>query len=136
MTFSIDEKCRTSITGNASTTVILECQTCLENFLEGVSCEINTVVVDELDELFDLHQDHAAFVASSKHVSLQEILEDELMVAIPMVPKHRKSCPRQESKSVENVDSNDRLSIDAYKNTYRPFSDLALKFKRLEREEV
>jgi len=136
LTFSIDEKCRTSITGNASTSVTLECQTCLGNFLEGVSCEINTVIVDELDELFDLDQDQGAFVASGKHVSLQDILEDELMVAIPMVPKHREGCARQVSKSVENVDSNERLSIDSYKNTYRPFSDLALKFKGLERKEV
>tara|TARA_B100001093_G_scaffold23254_1_gene20640 strand:- start:179 stop:625 length:447 start_codon:yes stop_codon:yes gene_type:complete len=136
LTFSIDDQCRTWIAGSASTRVNLVCQTCLGEFSEEISCEINTVIVDELNELFDLDQDHSAFVASGKYVSLQDILEDELMVAIPMAPKHRTGCVQEGSRFAGSLDSEEELSIALYKNTYRPFSDLALKFKGLDRKEV
>ncbi len=136
LAFSMDEQSRTLITGNVSTAVTLDCQICLGEFLEEVSCEINTVVVEELNELFDLDQDQAAFVAVGKYVSLQDIVEDELMVAMPMVPKHRNGCAGYDARFVEGSDSKKELGEAVYEDTYRPFSDLALKYKGIDRKEV
>ena len=136
LTFSVDDQFRTCIVGNASITVNLVCQTCLEEFIEEVSCEINTVVVAELNELFDLNEDHAAFVANGKYVSLQDIVEDELMIAIPMAPKHRNDCAQEGSRFAGSLDSEEELSTTGFKSTYRPFSDLAIKFKGLDRKEI
>ena len=136
LAFSRDEQCRTFITGKASTAVELECQICLEEFLQEVCCEINTVVVEELDELFDLHQDRAAFVAPGKYVSLQDIIEDELIVAIPMVPKHPNGCGQYEAVFVKSSGWEEKSDESAYVDTYRPFRDLALKFKGQDRKEV
>ena len=136
LAFSMDEQSRTLITGNVSAAVNLECQICLGEFLEEISSEINTVVVEELNELFDLDQDQAAFVAVGKYVSLQDIVEDELMMAMPMVPKHRNGCIGYDTRFVEGSDSKKDLLEAACEDTYRPFSDLALKFKRIDRKEV
>ena len=134
--FSIDEQCRTLITGNVSAAVNLECQICLGEFSEQISCEINTLVVEELNELFDLDQDRAAFVAVGKCVSLQDIVEDELIVAIPMAPKHRSGCAGYAARFSEGSDSKEALGEAACEDTYRPFSDLALKYKGRDRKEV
>ena len=136
LAFSMDEQCRTLITGTVSAAVYLECQICLGEFSEQISCEINTVVVEELNELFDLDQDRAAFVAVGKCVSLQDIVEDELIVAIPMAPKHRSGCAGYAASFSEGSDSNEALGEAACEDTYRPFSDLALKYKGRDRKEV
>jgi len=136
LAFSMDEQCRTLITGNVSAAVNLECQICLEEFSEQISCEIDTVVVEELSELFDLDQDRAAFVAVGKCVSLQDIVEDELMVAIPMAPKHKSGCAGYGASFPEGMGSKEELSEAACEDTYRPFSDLALKYKGRDRKEV
>ena len=135
LVFSLDEQFRTLITGTVSTAVKLECQVCLEKFIEEVSCKINSVVVDELNDLFDLEQDREAFVSVGKYVSLQDILEDELMVAMPMVPKHRNGCAGYGARFFEGSDSEKESNEAACKNTYRPFRDLALKFKKRDRKE-
>ena len=132
----MDEQCRTLITGSVSAAVNLECQICLGEFSEQISCEIDTMVVEELNELFDLDQGRAAFVAVGKCVSLQDIVEDELMVAIPMVPKHRGGCAGYGASFLEGRDPKEELSEAAYEDTYRPFSDLALKYKGRDRKEV
>ena len=136
LVFSIDEQCRTLITGNVSAAVSLECQICLGEFADQISCEINTVVVEELNELFDLDQDRAAFVAVGKCVSLQDIVEDELIVAIPMAPKHRSGCAGYAYRFAEGSDSKEGLGEAAREDTYRPFSDLALNYKGRDRKEV
>ena len=132
----MDNQCRTLITGNVSAAVNLECQICLGKFSEQIFCEIDTVVVEELNELFDLDQGRAAFVAVGKWVSLQDIVEDELMVAIPMAPKHKSGCAGYVARFPEGRDSKKELSEAAYEDTYRPFSDLALKYKGRDRKEV
>ena len=132
----MDEQCRTLITGNVSAAVNLECQICLGEFSEQISCEIDTLVVEELNELFDLDQDRAAFVAVGKCVSLQDIVEDELIVAIPMAPKHRSGCAGYAARFAEDIDSKEGLGEAAREDTYRPFSDLALNYKGRERKEV
>ncbi|MBC09350.1 MAG: hypothetical protein CMQ39_04175 [Gammaproteobacteria bacterium] len=130
LSFSMDEQCRTVITGNASTSVNLECQVCLEELLVEVSCEINTVVLDGLEELFDLNQERAALVATGKTVSLQDILEDDLMIALPMVPRHLNGCSQHDPIFVENIESGEDSGLASHDETHRPFSDLALKFKK------
>ena len=136
LAFSMDEECRTLITGNVSASVNLVCQICLGEFSEQISCEIDTAVVGELNELFDLDQGRAAVVAVGKCVSLQDIAEDELMVAIPMAPKHKSGCAGYGARFQEGRDSKEELSEAAYEDTYRPFSDLALKYKGRDRKEV
>ena len=136
LTFSEEDQGRTVIKGNASTEVNLECQACLENFVVGVSCEINTIILDELEELFDLDQDREALVASGKTVSLQDILEDELMIALPMVPRHPNGCPQHDRISVHEIDSREDVGTPGRDETYRPFSELASKFKGVDRKEV
>ena len=131
LTFSRDDQSRTLIIGEASTAIKLECQVCLNEFLEEISCEIDTVVVDALDELFQLDQGRAAFVASGRLISLQDILEDELIVSVPMVPKHRAGCGRYAPEVFENTEPKDRLAMTGFEDTHRPFSDLAQKFKKV-----
>ena len=136
LTFSEEDQGRTLIKGNASTEVNLECQACLQNLVVEVSCEINTIIVDALEELFDLDQDREALVATGKTVSLQDILEDELMIALPMVPRHPHGCSQYDRISVDCIDSGKDSGAAGRDETYRPFSELASKFKGVDRKEV
>ena len=135
LTFSLDDQGRALIIGKASTAVNLQCQACLEEFLVEVSCEINMVVLDALEDLFDMNEDRGALVATGKTISVQDILEDELIVALPMVPRHVNACPQGDQTSYGDL-SGKYMETAGHEEIYRPFSDLALKYKGSDRKEV
>ena len=94
------------------------------------------VILDALEDLFDMNEDRGALVATGKTISVQDILEDELIVALPMVPRHVNACPQGDQISVDCIDSGKYMETAGHEEIYRPFSDLALKYKGSDRKEV
>ena len=98
------------------------------------------VVVQNLFELFEdstldwvwvvswlLHEDDDGLVCEDELILLVDLLEDELILALPMVGKH----PEGECKPAADVAAEPNTAVEpadrkgASKDTYRPFAGLA-----------
>lgn len=77
-----------------STTLTLTCQRCLGPVAVPVDFERNFrfVATEALAEVEDEESEEDVLVAS-RHFNVLELVEDELLMAIPAVPKHE-TCPQ------------------------------------------
>ena len=82
------KKQRPWVLGKASLEVSLICQACLESLKIPLEIEVRLTLVSSGPELRDLAQREDGFVVDTKLVRLVDLFEDELMVSLPMVPRH------------------------------------------------
>jgi len=77
------------ISGHIKTDLILECQCCLEPMVWPVASDLRLGIVSSLDEADRLPDSLEPFLLSGDdRVSLDELVEDELLLSIPPVPQH------------------------------------------------
>lgn len=79
--------------------VQLRCQRCLEAFSFGIE-SITTIVLADNEEQADeidaaLEDDAIEVVTGSRSFDIQALIEDEVLLAIPLSPKHE-VCPAKE----------------------------------------
>ena len=78
---------------NAHTELALECQRCLKPVVTGVDAERSFLFVRGEDAAAQLDTDSDDDVlALSRALDLRELIEDELLLAMPLVPRHE-VCP-------------------------------------------
>ncbi len=87
--------------------VKLMCQRCLTPFAFAVASQATLVLAKDeeaADELEDkLADEDVDVIAASKSVSLLELVEDEVLLAVPLSPKHER-CPDQLGQEIGGVD--------------------------------
>ncbi len=97
LSFGIDAQGLTIMQGNAHTQVKLECQRCNDLFEHHCDAEfiytplLKKTVVEELPEAYEA-------IEPDEHgeVDLHQLLEDELILNLPIVPMHPEgACPRE-----------------------------------------
>ncbi|MGI9212523.1 MAG: YceD family protein, partial [Methylococcaceae bacterium] len=77
------------ISGHIEATLILECQCCLEPMDWPVACELRLGIVSSVDESARLPDSLEPFLLTGDPlVSVSDLIEDELLLAIPPVPQH------------------------------------------------
>lgn len=77
------------ITGQVSAELAVECQCCLEPMLLPVSAKVRLGVVSSLDAALALSEDYEALIVDeSREVVIRDIVQDELLLAIPAIPQH------------------------------------------------
>lgn len=77
------------ITGSVTASLVLECQCCMEPMAWPVSAAVSLGVVRTVDEALLLPDSmEALIVGAEEGVSLADIVQDELLLAIPVVPRH------------------------------------------------
>lgn len=89
LTFDVDEQGLVTITGNAKTSLTLICQRCSDNFLlpMEVSFSFSPVKNEDAAEALPSYYD-AIELDENGEVNLRKLVEDELLLAIPLIPKH------------------------------------------------
>jgi uncharacterized protein len=129
--FRKERKHRSLVIGQLRTQVSMICQNCMMPASIELQTTLRVVVVNSEEALAALHEDDDGLVCEDELILLVDLLEDELILALPMVGKHveggcqpaayeaNKSQPAVE-KEAESVVSN-----GATKDTYRPFAGLA-----------
>jgi uncharacterized protein len=101
------------LTLSVSATVRLMCQRCLSAFPFDVASESVLVlakddtVADEIEAM--LADDSIDVIVGSKALNVLELIEDEVLLAIPLSPKHA-VCPDQIGQDVEAAASAKRAS--------------------------
>ena len=103
-----------NVTGSIRTILRLSCQRCLE----GMNVEINNAVslgiVASDKEVYDLPAKYEPLYYSTEPISLLELIEDELILSVPLSPFHEnKECSASKDIKGEHIE-----------NKYRPFEKL------------
>jgi uncharacterized protein len=104
--FSLDESHRPMIRGGIKTALPMICQRCLQPLRWEIDAPVTLMILsDEADEE-NLPDDVDALTLHSTTVSLQELVENELILAIPLVPKHD-VCPQNEYRLAGDAEVHD-----------------------------
>ena len=91
--FERDEEGHYCIRGEVKTVLELCCQRCLEPFEYSVEAEVSLALVWSQDQARALPAHLDPLLISEDQVELASLLEEELLLALPLVASHRQ-CPR------------------------------------------
>lgn len=88
--FEVDEQGLIVISGQGSTTVTLACQRCSEDFEQGLNIDFtfSPVKNEEAEAALPSYYD-AINLDANGEINLRELVEDELLLAIPLIPRHK-----------------------------------------------
>lgn len=92
------------------------CQRCLHPFSQRIESEFHLALVESEDEIATLPESLDPFLVTGEEQSLAEVVEDELILSLPLVPRHDYAC----LESGDGIEGNDMSGSD----TYRPFAAL------------
>jgi len=106
------------IQGKIKTNLILECQSCLEKLAWIIDRNFNLALVSSLEQADRLASDCEPFILKGEKISLIELVEDELVLALPDFPRHEHNC-------VERDETNQDTDKPEQSNSNNPFSVLA-----------
>ena len=124
--FRPGKKHRTLVLGRFSTTVVMECQNCLEPVTVKVASSLRSLVVAQVEDLLAMEQDEDGIVCNSTELSLVDLLEDELILNLPMVPRHDVGECTGEAALISGEEPAPEQTPEAQEgDTYRPFAGLA-----------
>jgi uncharacterized protein len=94
----------------------------MQQFRRQVTCDIALQVVSDESKLERMSEVDDAIIAPDKVISVADLVEDELILAMPMIPRHEEGqCPETDYEQEEIV----LPKVQEEQNTYRPFADLA-----------
>jgi uncharacterized protein len=93
MDFDRDESQTVFIHLNANTDLILKCQRCMENFSYPILVDVFlTPIMDEAKA--SGIQNYEPLVMKSELIAIQDIVEDEILLNLPIIAKHTQDiCP-------------------------------------------
>ncbi|MFT7132227.1 MAG: hypothetical protein ACI81O_000936 [Cyclobacteriaceae bacterium] len=138
--FKKARKHRSLVVGHLRTKVSVICQNCMAPAQIVLDTELRVLVVNSEEALAELHEDDDGLVCEGELILLVDLLEDELILALPMVGKHEegecqsaagdavKAQPAVKPSSGEEGEEGEEgqeSQKGASKDTYRPFAGLA-----------
>ncbi len=124
--FSTKDK-RTRVRGQAEVEVNLVCQNCLLTFPKTLECLLDLSIVEDSELLENIDQSEDVFVCAEETVRIVDLVEDELILSVPMVPRHDAgTCPNEER--TDGSDASGEL-------THRPFADLGDQLAAMEEKQ-
>jgi uncharacterized protein len=120
----VDE--RVSVAGNASATLRLVCQRCLEPVQLQVEDEFHVVLVTTEKEMEQLPPEQDAVVANISRFEPSWLLEEQLLLAMPLVPLHDEQgeCLASKAQTTGERDKTAFSPQSGVQETQRPFADL------------
>ncbi len=90
--FQHDEQWRMCVIGQLSSTVIMECQRCLQAVRVEIQQPIALIALAEGQSDENLPEGYEPLWLEDSPLKLQELIEDELILAMPMIARHD-PCP-------------------------------------------
>ena len=94
---SFDKEGRLSvIQGEIKANLILECQTCLKQLVTPIDRLFKLGLVLSIEQADRLASDCEPLILENQKISLNELVEDELLLALPDFPRHEHNCAERE----------------------------------------
>ncbi|MFT5012569.1 MAG: hypothetical protein ACJAX5_000733 [Patiriisocius sp.] len=110
------------VVGDVSVTVSLMCQNCLTPVDYELKAHLHHIIVNTEEALSSLDEDVDGIVSPEDLISTVDILEDELILSLPMVARHKSTdCVVKDYEAAEE----DNQEVEASSETYKPFAGLA-----------
>lgn len=121
LSFSKDKRLAT-VRGHLRGILVLECRTCLEALNFPVDVNVNLAVVRSLEQAERLSGEYEPLMLEEEKIPLHELVEDELLLALPAFPRHGHDCLpyKQTSGVIESKPDKETQSV-----SNNPFSVLA-----------
>lgn len=96
LAFRHGRKRRLMALGRAAIQVRFECQGCLGEVVRDIDVSIRTLLLDNEGRRSDVGDDEDMLVLDGRMLRLADLLEDDLILALPMVPRcGREGCVRE-----------------------------------------
>lgn len=108
--FSINHQKLCQVKGHLETTVWLECQRCQEPIMQAIQVDLDMCIVQSEQTLTKFSTKEDVFVMDAPDISIEELIEDDLIIALPLLPKHQNCQIKMPEVSISQV--------------YRPFANL------------
>jgi uncharacterized protein len=109
--FLRDEEKRALVTGRITADLQLQCQRCLEPLRFPVELDLRLAVVETDAEARLLPDDVDPLLVEGGSLSLADLVEDELILALPQVPMHGLDvCPAADMAAGETASAEERES--------------------------
>lgn len=121
--FSRGDQGLTRVSGTVTADVHMECQNCLQTFSRQLSSELGVTIVRDEQGLERLAEEEDGYVCSEPQLSVRDLLEDELLLTAPMIPRHGSKCPAEQKGQESSAPAGDT-------RTYKPFAGLADAIKK------
>lgn len=109
--FSRDPDRKYRIEGHVGCSVELVCQRCLEKFDFKLNAMIDLIIVFTEDQARALPKEQDAWIVEEDDASLLEMLEDELILGLPVIAIH----PESECSGTTEFDSGDEEPVASEK---------------------
>jgi uncharacterized protein len=91
--FGTDEQGVCFLSGHVEAVLMLECQRCMEPFEYAIITDFALGVVHTLEESKQLPEQYDPVLVQDGQLALRELIEDELILNLPIIPKHApESC--------------------------------------------
>ena len=119
--FHRGESKHVSAIGTVEAEVQLICQSCLECMTFPLVCDVNVLLLETADELFELTQHEEGILVEAPVARLTDILQDELILSLPMVSRHSGQCGHTDEYASDEPDLDEIAEV----TTHRPFENLS-----------
>ena len=120
LSFAIDEQGVPYVWGQVSSEVVLICQRCLEPMTVPITIEMALGIVDSDDEAKCLPERYEPLVTGGKPLMVAELIEDEILLALPAIPRHNDGVC-----AAVNTASREESSDEGDASSANPFAVLA-----------
>lgn len=104
------------IKGEVQVILSMRCQRCLEPVQVDIHSSVGLGVVSTEDKVADLPINLEPVITSNTTLSLPELIEDEVLLALPVAPVHDET----------DCSASDVIEKFRNKNTYKPFEKLKI----------
>jgi len=124
--FGVDEQRIRFMRGAISTDLLLCCQRCMEPVEYPVAIEIAFALVKGEAEAERLPEGYEPYIVPEELPALAEIVEDELILALPIVARHEGEtvCAPQRHSTDDNVEPQQVAEQDERENPFAILSGL------------
>ncbi len=86
--FGIDSEGTKYISGFANADLIVECQRCMQPMVVSVEAEFTLGIITDEVQAQNLSENYEPLVVSDETISIATLIEDELILALPIVSMH------------------------------------------------
>lgn len=127
LVFSIDEQSRKTISGHLEAALPLVCQRCLERLDVTVTSEFALALVWNDDQAAQLPRTLDPVLMEGEELDLLEIVEEELLLALPLVALHEPGVCQPPELLNQSVDDE---AVEERINPFQVLASLKLEGKK------
>jgi len=108
------------IKATVSATLLLKCQRCLKPLETKVSGSFKFALVRSEDEFELLPEEFEPYLLEAEEQSIIDLVEDEIILSLPMVATHEKAC----SNYMDTQNKKVKAAIETERESANPFAAL------------